>query len=85
MIHNIHRRSFTRIVAMLALTGWLAGCGFKGPLYLPPPKPGATKLETPETQEDYDPDQEDSDQEDPDPDSLNLNTRSTAAQTNNKP
>jgi predicted small lipoprotein YifL len=40
---KIHHRSFARIVAMLALTGWLAGCGFKGPLYLPPPKPKATK------------------------------------------
>jgi predicted small lipoprotein YifL len=40
---KIHHRRFARIVAMLALTGWLAGCGFKGPLYLPPPKPGATK------------------------------------------
>ena len=77
MIHNIHRRSFTRIVAMLALTGWLAGCGFKGPLYLPPPKPGAKKpapvAQTPATQEDAN------------PDSLDLNTNSTAAQTNNKP
>ncbi|MCM0034190.1 MAG: lipoprotein [Burkholderiaceae bacterium] len=77
MIHNIHRRSFTRIVAMLALTGWLAGCGFKGPLYLPPPKPGAkrpaTAPQTPATQEDAD------------PDSLDLNTNSTSAQTNNKP
>jgi predicted small lipoprotein YifL len=35
---KIHRLSFARIVAMLALIGWLAGCGFKGPLYLPPPK-----------------------------------------------
>ncbi|MDN4018323.1 LPS translocon maturation chaperone LptM [Zwartia panacis] len=42
MIRNIHRRSFAGIVAMLALTGWLAGCGFKGPLYLPPPKPVST-------------------------------------------
>jgi predicted small lipoprotein YifL len=40
---KIHRLSFARIVAMLALIGWLAGCGFKGPLYLPPPKPKATK------------------------------------------
>jgi len=40
---KIHHRSFARIVAMLALTGWLAGCGFKGPLYLPPPKPQAPK------------------------------------------
>lgn len=84
MIHNIHRRSFASIVAMLALTGWLAGCGFKGPLYLPPPKPGASKpaaaLQTPTTEEDPD-----SDQKDPDPGSQNLDTRSTAAQTNNKP
>ena len=43
MIRKIHRRSFARIVAMLALTGWLTGCGYKGPLYLPPPKPKATK------------------------------------------
>lgn len=43
MIRKIHRRSFAGIVAMLALTGGLAGCGFKGPLYLPPPKPQATK------------------------------------------
>jgi predicted small lipoprotein YifL len=40
---KIHHRSFARIVAMLALTSWLAGCGFKGPLYLPPPKPQAPK------------------------------------------
>ncbi len=84
MTHNIHRRSFTRIVAMLALTGWLAGCGFKGPLYLPPPKPGATKpattVQTPATQEDPDPDQDASN-----PDSPNQNTHSSAAQTNNKP
>jgi predicted small lipoprotein YifL len=77
VIHNIHRRSFTSIVAMLALTGWLAGCGFKGPLYLPPPKPVATKpaatTQTPAAQEDSD------------PDSLNLNTNSTATQINNKP
>jgi predicted small lipoprotein YifL len=50
---KIHRLSFARIVAMLALTGWLAGCGYKGPLYLPPPKPKATKpasaAETPAT------------------------------------
>lgn len=43
MIRKIHRRRFTGIVAMLALSGWLAGCGFKGPLYLPPPKPAAAK------------------------------------------
>lgn len=43
MTRKIHRLSFARIVAMLALIGWLAGCGFKGPLYLPPPKPKATK------------------------------------------
>lgn len=53
MTRKIHRLSFARIVAMLALTGWLAGCGFKGPLYLPPPKPKATKpvsaAETPVT------------------------------------
>jgi predicted small lipoprotein YifL len=82
--HNIRRRSFTRIVAMLALTGWLAGCGFKGPLYLPPPKPGAKKpataAQTPATQEDVDPDSEDAN-----PDSPDLNTTSTATQTNNKP
>lgn len=43
MIRKIHRRSFAGIVAMLALTGGLTGCGYKGPLYLPPPKPQATK------------------------------------------
>lgn len=84
MIHNIRRRSFTSIVAMLALTGWLAGCGFKGPLYLPPPKPGAKIPATaplmPATQEDAD-----SDSEDANPDSPDLNTTSTAAKTNNKP
>ena len=43
MIRKIHRRSFAGIVAMLTLTGGLAGCGFKGPLYLPPPKPQTSK------------------------------------------
>ncbi len=43
MTRKIHHRRFARIVAMLALTAWLAGCGFKGSLYLPPPKPQAPK------------------------------------------
>ncbi|MDM9559021.1 MULTISPECIES: LPS translocon maturation chaperone LptM [Bordetella] len=30
-----------RIVATLAATGLVAACGFKGPLYLPPPEDGA--------------------------------------------
>ncbi|MDN3988175.1 LPS translocon maturation chaperone LptM [Zwartia vadi] len=43
MIRKIHRRRFAGIVAMLTLSGWLAGCGFKGPLYMPPPKPTTAK------------------------------------------
>jgi len=30
-------------VLMLAIAAALAGCGYKGPLYLPSSKPGATK------------------------------------------
>ncbi len=35
MISKTHYRSIVRIVAMLALASWLAGCGYKGPLYMP--------------------------------------------------
>ncbi|MFY9136536.1 LPS translocon maturation chaperone LptM [Zwartia sp.] len=77
MIHNIHRRSFASIVAMLALTGWLAGCGFKGPLYLPPPKPGASKpADAPQTAVS---------QTTPNPGAQDPNINSTVTQTNNKP
>jgi len=77
VIHNIHRRSFAGIVAMLALTGWLAGCGFKGPLYLPPPKPSASKpAETPQNPED---------ETTPSPDAQDPDSIPNTAQTNNKP
>jgi predicted small lipoprotein YifL len=35
VISKTHYRSIVRIVAMLTLASWLAGCGWKGPLYLP--------------------------------------------------
>ena len=31
---------------------WLAGCGLKGPLYLPPPDPESTPAETKQTETD---------------------------------
>ena len=40
MFHSAHNRLALRIVATLALGGLLAACGYKGPLYLPPPEPG---------------------------------------------
>lgn len=53
MIRTTHRRSFASIVAMLALAGLttslVTGCGFKGPLYLPPPKPAAPVSQAPKT------------------------------------
>ncbi|MDO9023540.1 LPS translocon maturation chaperone LptM [Zwartia sp.] len=51
MIRTTHRRSLAGIVAMLALasasTGLITGCGFKGPLYLPPPKPATPESQAP--------------------------------------
>ncbi|WP_242698914.1 LPS translocon maturation chaperone LptM [Bordetella parapertussis] len=40
VFHSAHNRLALRIVATLALGGLLAACGYKGPLYLPPPEPG---------------------------------------------
>ncbi|MBJ7263606.1 MAG: hypothetical protein JHC61_07655 [Burkholderiaceae bacterium] len=39
MIHLATCRMVSRIVAIAALAGAAAGCGYKGPLYLPPPPP----------------------------------------------
>lgn len=39
VFHSAHNRLALRIVATLALGGLLAACGYKGPLYLPPPEP----------------------------------------------
>ncbi|GAB1576970.1 hypothetical protein BPNSA17_18030 [Bordetella petrii] len=38
MFHLARSRMALRIVATLAATGLVAACGFKGPLYLPPPE-----------------------------------------------
>ncbi|CAM5511230.1 Putative lipoprotein OS=Eoetvoesiella caeni OX=645616 GN=DFR37_102245 PE=4 SV=1 [Eoetvoesiella caeni] len=42
-------RSMSRIVASLALLTSLSACGFKGPLYMPPPAPPDASLTTPPT------------------------------------
>ncbi len=39
--------SMYRIVASFALITMLAGCGYKGPLYMPPPPPPDASLTTP--------------------------------------
>ena len=36
MISKTDNHQSARIGAMLTLAMWVAGCGFKGPLYLPP-------------------------------------------------
>ncbi len=41
MFQLARSRMALRIVATLAATGLVAACGFKGPLYLPPPEDGA--------------------------------------------
>lgn len=41
MSHLAYSRMALRIVATLAATAWLTACGYKGPLYLPPPTPAA--------------------------------------------
>ena len=38
MSHMAYGRMVLRIVATLAAIGLTAACGFKGPLYLPPPQ-----------------------------------------------
>ena len=35
MIRKTDKPRNARIVAMLTLSAWVAGCGFKGPLYMP--------------------------------------------------
>ncbi|MEI2417156.1 lipoprotein [Orrella sp. JC864] len=37
------RSAYPRILAMLLALGMLAGCGYKGPLYLPPAEDGAAR------------------------------------------
>lgn len=31
------------LLSLIAVAVWIAGCGYKGPLYLPKPKPEAQK------------------------------------------
>ena len=42
-------RSMPRIVASFAMLAALAGCGYKGPLYMPPPPPPEASLTKPPT------------------------------------
>ncbi|WP_256381721.1 lipoprotein [Achromobacter sp. NFACC18-2] len=39
-----------RIVATLMATGMMAACGYKGPLYMPPPPEGQAPARTPQSQ-----------------------------------
>jgi len=41
------RHAMRALSPLIALAVLLAGCGYKGPLYLPKPKPGAQQPATP--------------------------------------
>lgn len=47
MISKTHHRTVIRIVAMLTLASWLGGCGFKGPIYVPPKPTELTPIVSP--------------------------------------
>jgi predicted small lipoprotein YifL len=42
-----HASPVSRFVVSIALLGTLIGCGYKGPLYMPPPPPPDETLTTP--------------------------------------
>ena len=41
--HRLTFRSMRAVICLIVLAASVAGCGYKGPLYLPKDKPGAQK------------------------------------------
>ncbi|SEJ43559.1 lipoprotein-attachment site-containing protein [Achromobacter sp. NFACC18-2] len=50
MFQLAYSRMALRIVATLMATGMMAACGYKGPLYMPPPPEGQAPARTPQSQ-----------------------------------
>ena len=48
MFQLAYSRMALRIVATLMATGIVAACGYKGPLYMPPPPDGKAPASTPQ-------------------------------------
>ena len=59
MISKTDNHQSARIVAMLTLVVWVAGCGLKGPLYLPEKPPEVRPYTTPFSMYGVSPDEQD--------------------------